>query len=171
MKLEYKHLLDAGFHPSSRVWIYQSSRLFTLSEAMEIEDTLHDFQTQWKSHGADVKNDIHLFFGQFIVFIADESATTVGGWSTDSSVRVVKELERKYRVNLLDRQTLAFLINDKVQLLPLNQIPYALEKGFIGPDTIYFNNLAATKKELEENWMIPVSQSWLATRFSELTSA
>ena len=51
------------------------------------------------------------------------------------------------------------------------QMPYALEKGFLKSNTIYFNNLVATKKELEENWMIPVSQSWLASRFTAITSA
>lgn len=171
MNLEYKHLLDPGFHPSSRVWIYQSSRLFSLSEALEIEGVLQQFQGQWKSHGADVKNELHLLFGQFIVFIADETSTTVGGCSTDSSVRMVKEIEKKYGVNMFDRQTLAFLINDKVQLLPMAQVPYALGKGFLRPDSLYFNNLVSTKKELEEKWLIPVSESWLAGRFSEIISA
>ncbi len=169
MNLEYKNLLDPNFHPSSRVWIYQSSRLFTLREALEIEDLLHGFQKQWQSHGADVKNELHLLFGQFIVFIADETSTSVGGCSTDSSVRVVKEIEKKFAVNLFDRQTLAFLINDKIELLPMAQIPYALEKGFLKPDTLYFNNLAATKKELEEKWIIPVSDSWLASRFPAIS--
>lgn len=171
MNLEYKHLLDPDFHPSSRVWIYQSSRLFSLGEALEIETILQDFQSQWQSHGADVKNELHLLFGLFIVFIADETHTTVGGCSTDSSVRVVKEIENKFGVSLLDRQTLAFLINEKTELLPMAQMPYALEKGFLKSNTIYFNNLVATKKELEENWMIPVSQSWLASRFTAITSA
>lgn len=171
MNFEFKHLLDTEFHPFSRVWIYQSSRLFTLGEALEIEGLLEEFHTQWKSHGADVKNQIHLFFGQFIVFIADESATTVGGCSTDSSVRIVKEIEKRYGVNMFDRQTLAFLVNDKIQLLPMSQVPYAFEKGFLTADTIYFNNLVATKKELEEKWLIPISQSWLSQKFSLITSS
>ena len=171
MIFEYKHLLDPEFHPSSRVWIYQSSRLFTLGEALEIEGILEDFHTQWKSHGADVKNQIHLFFGQFIVFMADESATTVGGCSTDSSVRVVKEIEKRFGVNMFDRQALAFLVNDKIQLLPMSQVPYAVEKGFLSSDTLYFNNLVANKKELEEKWMVPISKSWLSEKFSLITSS
>jgi hypothetical protein len=39
-----------------------------------------------------------------------------------------------------------------------------LEKGFIGPDTVYFNNTVATKSELAARWMIPVSESWLAKK-------
>jgi len=86
MNLEYKNLLDENFPPDSRVWIYQSSRLFTLNEALAIEDLLNDFTGNWLSHGTPVKGASYLFFGQFIILIADEKATGVSGCSTDSSV-------------------------------------------------------------------------------------
>ena len=79
MKLEYNHFLPADFDPSSRVWIYQASRLFTLSEAIEIEGLLATFAENWISHGDKVKGYAKLFFGQFIVLMADETATGVGG--------------------------------------------------------------------------------------------
>ena len=71
MNFEYKHLLDKNFSPDSRVWIYQSSRLFTLNEALAIEELLNDFIAEWLSHGVRVKGDAYLFFGQFIVLMAD----------------------------------------------------------------------------------------------------
>ena len=166
MNLDYLYLLDGNFHPDSRVWIYQSSRLFSLGEALEIEDSLHQFTEKWLSHGAPVKGAAYLFFGQFIVLMADEQATGVSGCSTDSSVRLIKELELQYRVNLFDRTSLAFVVKDKIQLLPLSQLQYAADNGFIQADTLYFNNLVQTKKELEENWIIPVKDSWLAKRVS-----
>src|SRR5690348_6422083 len=122
MNLEYKYLLDGNFHPDSRVWIYQCNRLFSLGEALEIEELLKEFTSQWKSHGTPVKGEAHLFFGQFIVLIADETATGVSGCSTDSSVRLIKDIEQKFGVNMFDRTTLAFYVKDKVELLPMNQI-------------------------------------------------
>jgi hypothetical protein len=166
MNLEYKYLLDGNFHPGSRVWIYQSNRLFTLDEALEIEELLKEFTMQWKSHGTPVKGAAHLFFGQFIIFIADETATGVSGCSTDSSVRLVKDIEQRFAVTLFDRTTLAFVIKDKVQLLPLSQLQYAFDNGFINADTLYFNNLVQTKEELESKWIIPVKDSWLARKIS-----
>jgi hypothetical protein len=74
MNLEYKYLLEGNFHPSSRVWVYQASRLFTMSEALEIEGLLNNFATDWKSHGTPVKGAGYLFFGQFVVLMADETA-------------------------------------------------------------------------------------------------
>ncbi len=164
MNLEYRSLLNPDFADDSRVWVYQSSRLFGMGEALQIEELLSEFAEQWKSHGTPVKGAAYLFFGQFIILMADESATGVSGCSTDSSVRLIKDLEQKFRVLLFDRTSLAFVINDKIQLLPLSQLKYSYEHGFIKPETLYFNNLVLTKKELEENWIVPVQDSWLKNK-------
>ena len=164
MNLEYKYLLDGNFHSDSRVWVYQCNRLFSPNEALEIEELLKEFIMQWKSHGIPVKGEAHLFFGQFILLIADETATGVSGCSTDSSARLVKDIEQRFDVNMFDRTTLAFVVKDKVELLPINQLQYAFDNGFINGDTLYFNNLVQTKEELESKWIVPVKDSWLKSR-------
>lgn len=169
MNFEYEHLLPADFHPSSRVWIYQSGRLFTIGEALEIEDMLNDFAEQWRAHGAKVKGYANLLFGQFVVLMADETAAGVSGCSTDSSVRLIKAIEEKFKVNMFDRQNLAFIKNDKVELLPISQLRYALDNNFINADTLYINNLVQTKEELINNWIIPVKDSWLSRRLSTVS--
>ena len=164
MKLDYIYLLDSTFSADSRVWVYQANRSFSLQEALDIEEMLNDFASQWKSHGIPIKGAGYLFFGQFIILTADETATGVSGCSTDSSVRLLKNIEQKFNVNMFDRMTLAFVVKDKIQLLPLAQLQYAADNGFIDGDTLYFNNLVQTKQELENNWIIPVKDSWLKTR-------
>lgn len=171
MDFSYNQYLPEDFHPGSRVWIYQSSRLFTISEAFGIEEILQGFLSQWNSHGTPVKGYANLLFGQFLVFIADETATTVGGCSTDSSVRVIKEIEQRFNVNMFDRQVLAFVVKDKIQMLPLSQLKYAVENGFITPDTRYFNNLVKTKAEMLSNWLIPVKESWLGAKIAAYQAA
>lgn len=166
MNFEYKHLLPEDFDPGSRVWIYQSSRLFMLSEALEIEKLMNDFVSQWNSHGSPVKGYANLFFGQFVVLMADETASGVSGCSTDSSVRLIKNFETRFNVNMFDRQMLAFIVKDKIQLLPLSQLNYAVENNFIDSNTLYFNNLVQTKQELENNWIVPVKDSWLSKRLA-----
>ncbi len=47
----------------------------------------------WNSHGDPVKGYANLFFGQFIILMADETASMVSGCSTDSSVRLIKAIE------------------------------------------------------------------------------
>ena len=166
MNTDYQQLLPEHFAPGSRVWIYQSNRLFSMSEALQVEELLIQFTNQWNSHGDPVKGWASLFFGRFIILMADETATGVSGCSTDSSVRLIKQIENLFSVSLFDRQLMAFIIKDKIELLPLQQVQYAINNQFIQLDTIYFNNLVQTKQELESNWMRPVRESWLAKRFS-----
>lgn len=167
MNFEYSHLIPEDFSDSSRVWIYQSNRPFFISEALQIEPLLFDFTQSWNSHGTPVKGYANLLFGQFLVIMADETATGVSGCSTDSSVRLVKQVEEMFKVDMFNRQNLAFVVKDKIQTIPFAQLGYAYENNFIGPDTIYFNNLAATKEALLHQWMVPVKDSWLASRLPQ----
>lgn len=170
MNLNYSHLLPQDFAASSRVWIYQCNRMFSIGEALEIEDMLNEFVSGWNTHGTPVKGYGNLFFGQFIVLIADETFTGVSGCSTDSSVRVIKQIESRFSVNLFDRQLLAFVVKDKLELLPLSQFNYAAQNGYVNQDTFYFNNLVATLEEFLSKWIIPVRDSWLAVRLPETTA-
>ncbi|MEO6071196.1 MAG: hypothetical protein ABIN57_10255 [Chitinophagaceae bacterium] len=167
MTLEYKHLLPQSFSPQSKVWIYQSSRLLSLSEALAAEEEINIFCEKWMSHGAKVAAFGNLFFGQFVVLLSDESSVQVGGCSTDSSVRFVKELGKKFNVDFFDRTMLAFILKDKIQLLPLNQLTYAFENNFIDEETLYFNNLVQNKAQLESSWIVPLKESWLAQRLKK----
>ncbi len=158
--------IPSDFSPASRVWIYQASRMFFVSEALQIEEMFNQFLAEWNSHGAPVKGTAHLFFGRFIVLMADETGTAVGGCSTDSSVRFIKSIEQKFKNNLFDRQMLAFVVKDKIEVLPLAHLQHAIDNNFIKPETIYFNNTVLTKEQLENEWMIPAGNSWLQKKFS-----
>lgn len=164
MNFEYSHLLPAGFPAQSRVWIYQSSRPFGMMEALQIESRLEQFIAQWKSHADPIRGYANLLFGQFIVLIADESSIRVSGCSTDASVRVIRQIETEFNVQLFDRQHLAFIVKDQVERIPLSQFNYAIENGFISSETSYFNNTVQTLEELNHHWIIPVKESWLAKR-------
>lgn len=137
-----------------------------MSEVLQVEDLLNHFTANWKSHGTPVKGFATVFFGQFVILMADEQATGVSGCSTDSSVRLIKEIEQLYKVSLFERQNLAFVLKEKVELLPLSQLQYAADHGFINGNTLYFNNLVQTKEELENNWIIPVKESWLTKKIA-----
>jgi hypothetical protein len=151
----------------SKVWIYQSNRPFTEQEVLEIDEQLHNFYCQWTSHGVPVKGWAKCIYNQFVIAMADEVASNVSGCSTDSMVRIIKSIERQYQVNLFDRLSIAFLINNKVQPLPYNQVNYALSNGYIQAESRLFNNLVATKAELEQDWLVPLNKSWLWNKISQ----
>ena len=166
MLTNYKNLLPENFHDDSRVWIYQCERSFIEIETSQINELLHEFTANWTSHGAKVKGFGQVFFNQFIVLMADETASEVSGCSTDSSVRVIKNIEEKYHINLFNRQLLGFFVNDKIELIPLQEIQKSLESKLINTETLYFNNIVLHKKEFEENWIIPLKNSWLQNKIA-----
>lgn len=166
-----RHLLPDDFSDQSKVWIYQSSRRITEQQQAEVGEQLHQFASQWLSHGEQVKGWAKLLFGQFIVVLADMSVTQVGGCSTDSMQRIIKSLERQYDTKLFDRLSLTFLVDETPQILPLNQVQYALDKGFIQMDTPLFDNTITDLKALKTRWLIPINESWLAPRLNQTEQA
>ena len=164
-------ILPEDFNYQSRVWIYQSSRRFTEEQQKEIDEQLYQLYSQWTTHGAPVKGWAKLIFGQFIVVLADETGSNVSGCSTDGMVRIVKSIERQYDTNLFDRLTLTFLVKGEPQMLPMGQVQYAIDKGYLDGDTLLFNNTVATKGELEDKWLVPLKGSWLAGRVNFPESA
>jgi hypothetical protein len=167
MDLDIHEHLPENFSADSRVWIYQSSRLFFISEALEMEDMLKDFVTEWNSHGVPVKGYANLFFGRFVILMADETGTGVSGCSTDSSVHLIKQIEKKYNVEMFNRQQLIFIVKDKIEQLPMAQLSYAIQNKFIDENTLYFNNTILNKKQLIENWITPAGNTWLKRFFTD----
>ena len=161
---KYHHLLPSDFHPDSRVWIYQSDKQFTEPEQIEIDELLQQFTDSWTSHGAKVKGFGKLFYNQFIILMADETASGVSGCSTDSSVRLIKEIEIKYKAELFNRQNLAFFNGENIIQIPLSKLNEAISSSLINNETYYFNNLVLSKKELEEKWIIKLRDSWLGNK-------
>jgi hypothetical protein len=164
LTLKYHHLLPSDFHPDSRVWIYQSDRSFIEQEQIEIDELLKQFTESWTSHGAKVKGFGKLFFKQFIVLLADETASGVSGCSTDSSVRLIKEIENRYKSDLFNRQNLAFFNGENIIQIPLSKLNEAISNKLINLETYYFNNVVLSKKELEEKWIVKLKISWLTNK-------
>lgn len=164
MNINFQEQIPADFSDSSRVWIYQASRPFTQDEIPELNEKLERFIDEWTSHGNGVKGFGKLFFQQFLIVMADEKDIKVGGCSTDSMLRFIKSLEEKFNVTLTDRLLLAFIINNKIELLQLEEVNLALEDTLINPETLYFNNTILTKKDLLNKWIISIKDSWLAGR-------
>ncbi len=168
MNTAFQHLIPGDFNENSHVWIYQANRPFTNAEVAKLEEHLQDFVATWLSHGAPVKGFAKVLFNQFIIFMADETATGVSGCSTDTTVRLLKSIEKEFFVSMFDRQILAFIIKDKIRLVPLSQVNAALDEKIIDADTLYFNNAILTRGEMLNSWIIKVKESWLAGRIETL---
>ncbi|PRY55133.1 hypothetical protein B0I27_10198 [Arcticibacter pallidicorallinus] len=154
------------FSDQSRVWIYQSNRAFTASEAATIEKDLNAFAAQWEAHGAQLKAKGELRYNRFVILIVDEVQTMASGCSIDRSAGFIRDLEQEYGVNMFDRFNMAYKKNNEVYSCTREEFESLVQANEIDGDTIVFNNLVLTKGELDANWEIPLKDSWHARVFA-----
>ena len=157
-----------SFSPQSRVWVYQSNRKFTPTEQSDILSKLASFTNQWKAHGNELLAKAEVRYGFFIILTVDESQANVTGCSIDSSVRLIKEIEQEFNVDLFNRFNMAYKVGDEVIVNIKEDFETLVNIKQITPDTIVFNNMVQTLAELETKWEVPFKQSWHSTVFAHL---
>jgi hypothetical protein len=157
-----------SFSPQSRVWVYQSDRKFTSTEEIEILNKLASFTNQWKAHGNELLAKAEIRYGFFIILTVDESQAGVTGCSIDSSVRLIKEIEQEYHVDLFNRFNIAYKVNGEVVVNSKEDFETLVNIKQVTPETIVFNNMVQNLKELESKWEVPFQNSWHSTVFAHL---
>lgn len=147
----------------SRVWIYQSNREIKDLEVNEIRRKAAMFLMEWTSHGNVMKATIDVLYNRFLVVAVDETAASASGCGIDKSVKFMQQLEQDYGLNLFDRMLVSYRGNDSIiQTTKLYTFEQMMEKGELNADTIVFNNLIATKEDMQTKWEVPVKKSWHA---------
>jgi len=156
------------FSPQSRVWIYQSNRKFTANEEQEILQKLEVFTSQWKAHGNELMAKAEIRYGYFIIVTVDESQANVTGCSIDSSVRIIKDIEQTYGVDLFNRFNIAYKLDNEVHVQGKEDFETLVNIKNVTPETIVYNNMVQTLQELETKWEVPFKDSWHAQVFAHL---
>jgi hypothetical protein len=151
----------------ARIWIYQSDRKFNSTEADIISQTLSSFTQQWEVHGQPMKASFKLYYDQFIILAADEGYNEASGCSIDGSVRLLKQLGTRLSLDFFDRNGIAFKNADQIFLIPMPELKTQHVAGKWRKDTLVFNNLVATKADLERHWVIEAGQTWLKRYLSD----
>lgn len=148
--------------PTSKVWIFQGTKEFTLEQSREIKAILYDFLKEWTAHKAELHTAGDVLFQRFIVIMVDESLHSASGCSIDTMTHFIQDLEQKYANPLFDRMTIVYE-NDKTGLLNtvhLNEVKESVSTGKITEDTFVFNNLVKSKAEFESGWKCKIKDSW-----------
>lgn len=146
---------------AARVWIFQASRPFTPAELSLVEQRMQAFTAEWAVHGSPFKTSFAVMFNQFLILAADETEMNASGCSIDSSIRVLKEIEQVFGIQLFDRNKVAFMDGDNIILVPVRELKEKFQTGILNTDSMTFNNLVSTKGQLESHWRVPAGETWL----------
>ena len=145
---------------NARIWIYQSSRPFTESEAQEIQSALNEFTHSWVSHNRQLTAAGQLLHQLFVVLSVDESRAGASGCSIDSSVKFIQSLEGRYGVSFFDRMTFTYWDGDSVRMAARPKFAQLYADGAISDETQVFDNLVKTKGDFDRAWHKSLSESW-----------
>lgn len=171
LKLNNLIFLDMSFSPQSRVWIYQSNRKFTNAEHSEIQQTLDGFTAQWQAHGNQLAAKGLIIYDFFIVLVVDENVASTTGCSIDSSVRLMKEIETKFNLDLFDRFNMAYKIADEVHVATKEDFETLITIKQITAETTVFNNLVQNYADFQDKWEVQIKDSWHSQIFAEQLNA
>ena len=146
---------------SSRIWIYQANRKLNSEESKIISHALTAFTEGWLVHGSPMQASFSLRYDQFVILAADEDANAASGCSIDDSVRTLKRLGSELTIDFFDRTLVGFKNEEHVFTISSSDLKTKLSDGVWNSDTLVFNNLVNTKRDLAQTWLVPARASWL----------
>lgn len=147
---------------NNRVWVYLSEMPFDAATASSIKVDLENFLKGWNAHGTALSASAELLLDHFIIIKADEEKFAASGCSIDKQFQFIKEVEKKYGLSLLNRLVIAYKEGSAVKTVHSSKVPQMLNEGVVNENTIVFNVGVGTDTELEANFEIPLSKSWLS---------
>lgn len=145
---------------SSRIWIYQSNRKWTEDETKEIEASVKEFVENWVAHSTSLRASYQLKYNRFIILAVDQEYHPASGCSIDASVRVIQDLEQRFRIDLLDKMNVTYKTGNFIAHKSLIDFKKMVKEKAVNEQTIVFNNLVHTIEEFETYWEVPAAESW-----------
>jgi hypothetical protein len=153
--MEYKEYPD-----NAKVWIYQSSKHLDKDEIDYLKVQLDNFISSWESHGKLVKATFEVLHNVFIVLFVDEQGDKMCGTAQDNSIKLMKQLGEELEVDFLNRMTQSYKKEGKVEIVEMNDFSKLLANNEIDENTIVFNNMVTSKTDFDNNWQVPLKNSW-----------
>lgn len=155
MYTDFKNL-----NSNSKAWVYLSNRKFTKDELLEMDILLKNFIEQWTAHKQELKASYTVYADCAIILSVDQSLNDASGCSIDSSVREIRDLESKFKVELFNRNLVAYKQGDHFEIVSLAAFRNLINQNKIDDNTIVLNTLIDTKGDVESKFAIPLRASW-----------
>src|SRR5690625_7694503 len=80
---------------------------------------LEHFMGEWNAHGDSLTAAYAIPYNRFIVIANDETKVPVSGCSIDTLSHLIKEIEDKFQLGLLNRMLVSYAIGEEIITLPL----------------------------------------------------
>ncbi|MBA5791316.1 ABC transporter ATPase [Flavobacterium sp. xlx-214] len=145
---------------ASRIWIYQSDRKLSDDEVATANELVSNFVENWAAHSTPLKASYQIKYNRFIILAVDQEYHAASGCSIDASVKIIQDLEQKFKVDLLDKMNVTYKTGEFIAHKSLIDFKKMAKEKAVNANTIVFNNLVNTIEEFEDFWEVPAGESW-----------
>lgn len=160
MKVEFEAISN-----DARIWIYQAAQQFTAEQRTIIANDLEHFTSIWDSHGAPLQAAYQIIDDQFIAIAVDEGFNAASGCSIDKSVAVIKSLEEKTGLSLLEKSNVAYTNGQDIHTVDFRTIKEKIETGDITPETKIYDITITSMDNFRAEWPKNAKDTWVKRFF------
>jgi hypothetical protein len=154
--------------PSSRLWIYSSKTAFSEEQKHIIKEELESFIVTWEAHGASLKASYKIEHEHFIILAVDENYHEASGCSIDKSVQVIRNIESRAKVDLMDRLAIFVWDNNNVRVLNAGGIKEMIKSNLLTSDTQVFDNSITNLNDYQYLRLKSAGNTWLKRYFNSV---
>lgn len=144
-----------------KVWTYLSSKALSSAECEALLEAGKNFVSSWTAHEMKLEAHFEIFKNRIIVVSVDETAHNASGCSIDKLLRFVKDSEKQFGIELLNRLLVAVDAGTSIEVYKSSEISALLSSGKISANTPVYNTSVSNEAELN-NWLQPLSNTWLS---------
>lgn len=143
-----------------KVWIYLSDKKLEGAVLNALQQQGQAFVQNWKAHDVPLSASFEVLLDRFIIVKVDETQYNASGCSIDKLLRLIKQLESDFQLQLLNRLLVAYKTTNGVEVVHSSKIKDLLAAHSISPDTEIFNVAASDSNEFAK-WLQPLKETWL----------
>lgn len=155
-------MIFSTLSPTSKVWVYISFNSLDSNLKEKIKLSFNTFISSWESHGNQVKAQMKFIKNNVLVVGAQHQGTHICGRAVDDQVRWVDRISKDCNVDLLNRNNIAFLFSDSLQIYDFKNIAELVKDGTISSSTLYINSFCTYNSD---KLQLPFSESKLGSRY------
>jgi hypothetical protein len=145
----------------AKIWIFPSSRKFYPQEIDGLQKKIENFLNSWEDEKNSLTCAYKLNYDRFIILAIDDTKISLSLTAHDTLTAFIQELEKQYKLILLDRMNVCYKQGKFVQYKDLKEFKTLIKNKAVSKKTVVFNNLIHIKEELDYDWEINIMDSWL----------